>query len=70
MSYFKCPKCKKIIKRDGRTKLVKGRKSLISYCEETGKDVRCKKIDNNLCNTRSLFLSKYAICGRSKNEII
>lgn len=39
---FKCPKCKKIIQRDGRETLTKHnltKRGLKTYCEETSKDV-------------------------------
>ena len=29
---FKCPKCHNIFKRDGRTKIIKGNKFIISCC--------------------------------------
>jgi hypothetical protein len=40
---FRCPKCKKVFKRDGRDKMVKGKKSILSLCDEHGVIVRCKK---------------------------
>jgi len=34
---FRCPLCKKIIKRDMREKQNKGKKWIKSFCEEYGK---------------------------------
>lgn len=40
---YQCPKCKKKLKRDWRTdKIVRGKKSFMSYCEETEQMVRVK----------------------------
>jgi len=41
---FKCPKCKRIFFRDGRSKGVKGKKSIKSYCDETDQYTRCRRV--------------------------
>ena len=38
MALYRCPKCKKLIKRDARETLRRGRTRLRSYCTKTGKD--------------------------------
>jgi len=41
MRRFKCSKCKKFIYRDARTREIRNRKHIQSYCEKTGKIARC-----------------------------
>ncbi len=41
---FKCPKCKKVFKRDGREKPNKGKKSILSYCDKYYAVFRCKLV--------------------------
>ncbi len=35
--FFKCQKCKKIIKRDGRNSFYKGKRKIKGFCHETSK---------------------------------
>jgi len=40
---YRCPKCKKTFYRDGRTKQVKGKRYIISYCDSVGGTYKCYK---------------------------
>lgn len=46
---FKCPNCGEIYKRDGRTKVIKRKKYIQSYCtaKGLGKMVRMIKVKEN-----------------------
>jgi hypothetical protein len=47
---IKCPKCEKILNIDLRTKPLKGKRTIQSFCEKTGKLVKIpiKKEVNNV----------------------
>lgn len=45
MSYFKCPKCKEVVKRDGRQRYYRG-KSHEGFCLKLSVTVRMKRVKN------------------------
>jgi len=44
---YRCPKCKGIFFRDGRTNPVKGKKSFLSYCSACDVIVRVRRLSQS-----------------------